>query len=187
MFSGKPEIIKSTEAVSLLNSLSKIQKSELQNLRKKSLEIDKEWEYIVARTVTRLAKSSNESVGGWAKKAAGLHENHTGRATPNGCSPIRERRAVFTAARKCICTKINPLVWYIGLCLICLQDTVYSSRCKVFQKLVFWISRSKLLKNNWIHIKFNYLVVLFRKFDRSIIWQLYRTPFFRTPFLVQHR
>lgn len=47
MSSGKPKKIKSTEAESLLNSLSKIQKSELQNLRKKSLEIHNEWKRLL--------------------------------------------------------------------------------------------------------------------------------------------
>ena len=49
-------------------------------------------------------------VRGRAKKAAGPHENHAGKATPNGCTRTREKQADFTVGRKFICTKINPLI-----------------------------------------------------------------------------
>ena len=65
---------------------------------------------MVARTVSRLARSSNESTGGSSKKAVRLHENHARIAIPNGCSQTRERQPVFTAAMKFICTKMNPLI-----------------------------------------------------------------------------
>ena len=83
---------------------------------------------MVARTVSRLARSSNESTGGSAKKAVRLHENYAGIATPNGCNQTRERQPVFTAAMKFICTKIKPLICYTGRCL---EDMVYSSCWKV--------------------------------------------------------
>ena len=80
--------------------------------QKKSLEIQKEREYIVVRTVSRLTSSSNESAGRSAKNVAVLHENYAARATPNGCRRTKERQGVFTAARKFICTKVNPYMVY---------------------------------------------------------------------------
>ena len=95
-----------TETESPLKSPSKIWKSEIENLRKKNPSKSRKSENIVARTVGRLARNSHENAGG----STGLCENHTRRAMPNGCSRTRERQAVFTAARKFICTKINPLI-----------------------------------------------------------------------------
>ena len=84
LFSGKRKIMKSTEAESPLKAPNKIWKRKVENLRKKILRNPERGEYIVARTVSRLARSSNESARGSTKKAAGLQENYAGRATPNG-------------------------------------------------------------------------------------------------------
>ena len=59
IFSGKQKLMKSTEAESPLKSLSKIWKKEVKNPRN-----------IVARTVSRLARSSNESAGRKSKKGS---------------------------------------------------------------------------------------------------------------------
>ena len=85
-------------------------------------------EHIVARTVSRPARSSNESAGGSTKKAAGPHENHAGKRTPNGCRRTRERQAVFAAARKFICTKINPLMWLL-VCVCKIRYIAAVGRC----------------------------------------------------------
>ena len=138
--------MKSTEAESPLKSPSKIRKVKSKTWEKKSLKIQKEPEHIVARTVSRLERSSNGSAGRSAKKAAGLHENHAGKTTSNGCSRTRERQAVFTAARKFICIKINPLIWYTG-CVCKIRYIAAVEMCS--KKMVLWISRSKSLKNNW--------------------------------------
>ena len=130
----------------LVNHHAKFGKVKSKTWEKKIPRNPEKREHIVARTVSRPARSWNESAGGRAKKAAGLHENHAGRATPNGCSRTRGRQTVFTAARTFICTNINPLIWLL-VCVCKIRYIAAFGRCS--KKMAFWISRSKSLKNNW--------------------------------------
>ena len=135
--------MKSNEGESALKSPSKIQKREVENLRKKVFKIQKggnislqEWLEDLQENQMKVIKEAQKVQGDFMKPM--LEEQRQVDAAE------QETDRVFFAARKFIYTNVNLFVSYTDMCL---QDTLVTvGRCS--KKLLFWISRSNPLKNN---------------------------------------